>query len=442
MQTVAAGQRYTITGAPRVIKGKVLIGNGGAEFGVRGYVSAYDAETGKLVWRFYTVPGDPAKGFESSGAGEGRQDLERASGGSSAAAAPSGIRSSTTRSSDLLYIGIGNGSPWNQTLRSPGGGDNLFLSSIVALKPDTGEYVWHYQTTPGETWDYTATQQIILADLKIDGNAAPGADAGAEERLLLRAGSRDGRVDLRAPYATSPGPRGRSETGRPMRPEARYGETRQAVDGDARSGRRAQLAADVVQSAHRARVLPGDRDAGFRYIPEPAQRHPELGWNTGIDFNAASLPEAAAARRIKDSTKGIWRRGIRSRRANCGACSSSSPGLAGCSAPQAISCCRARRRGSSWPTARNGQQAVGGADAGGRARGAHHAMRSTASSSSRSKWAGAAPSGWPRARLARDKHAPVNVPRVLAFKIGGEAKLPELPATLVAKLDSAAGDWQ
>ncbi|MCP4828092.1 MAG: PQQ-binding-like beta-propeller repeat protein, partial [Proteobacteria bacterium] len=71
---------------------------------------------------------------------------------------------------DLLYFGVGNGTPWNQELRSPGGGDNLFLSSIVAVKPDTGEYVWHYQTTPGETWDYTATQHIILADMTIDGD--------------------------------------------------------------------------------------------------------------------------------------------------------------------------------------------------------------------------------------------------------------------------------
>ena len=65
---------------------------------------------------------------------------------------------------DLLYIGVGNGSPWNQAYRSPGGGDNLYLSSIVAIRPKTGEYVWHYQTTPGETWDYTATQHIMLAD--------------------------------------------------------------------------------------------------------------------------------------------------------------------------------------------------------------------------------------------------------------------------------------
>ena len=88
---------------------------------------------------------------------------------------------------DLLYIGVGNGSPWSWKLRSENKGDNLFLASIVAIRPDSGEYVWHYQTTPGDDWDYTATQHMILAELTLDGTAAQGHHAGAEERLLLRA---------------------------------------------------------------------------------------------------------------------------------------------------------------------------------------------------------------------------------------------------------------
>jgi quinohemoprotein ethanol dehydrogenase len=161
---------YTITGAPRIVKGKVLIGNGGAEYGVRGYVSAYDAETGALGWRWFTVPGDPALGFENdtlaAAAVTWNGEWWRLGGGGT-------VWDSMAYDPelDLLYIGTGNGSPWNQALRSPGGGDNLFLSSIVALKPDDGSYVWHYQTTPGETWDYTATQPIVVADLTIDGAA-------------------------------------------------------------------------------------------------------------------------------------------------------------------------------------------------------------------------------------------------------------------------------
>lgn len=166
--TVDPLQPYTITGAPRVVKGRVLIGNGGAEYGVRGYLSAYNADTGKLDWRFYTVPGNPANGFES-------EALERAAKTWSGEWWKLGGGGTVWDSMaydaelDLLYIGVGNGSPWNRRLRSPGGGDNLFLSSIVAVRPETGEYVWHYQVVPAETWDYTATQHMILADIEWQG---------------------------------------------------------------------------------------------------------------------------------------------------------------------------------------------------------------------------------------------------------------------------------
>ena len=176
--TVDQSQNYTITGAPRVVKGKVLIGNGGAELGVRGYISAYDAKTGEMVWRFYTVPGDPSKPQENPILEKAKEtwhgDLWYQQGGGGTVWDSMAYDPEL----DLLYIGTGNGSPWNIKYRSEGKGDNLFLSSIVALNPDTGEYVWHYQTTPGETWDYTATQHIILADLKIDGQ---------ERKVLMQA---------------------------------------------------------------------------------------------------------------------------------------------------------------------------------------------------------------------------------------------------------------
>jgi len=176
--TVDRSQPYTITGAPRAANGLVYIGNGGAEYGVRGYVSAYDTDTGELAWRFYTVPGNPADGPDG------------------AASDPVMAEAATTWNGtwweyggggtvwdaivydpefDQLIVGVGNGSPWNQQVRSPGGGDNLYLSSILALDARTGAYKWHYQTTPGESWDYTATQPIILADLEIDGRSRPVA---------------------------------------------------------------------------------------------------------------------------------------------------------------------------------------------------------------------------------------------------------------------------
>ena len=160
---------YTITGAPRVANGKVYIGNGGADMGgVRGYVSAYNTKNGNLEWRFFTVPGDPSLPFE-------HPELEMASktwtgqwwtmGGGGT------VWNAIVFDPEFnqLYIGTGNGSPWNQQIRSPEGGDNLFLSSIVALNADTGKMNWYYQTTPEERWDYTATQDIILADLNVDG---------------------------------------------------------------------------------------------------------------------------------------------------------------------------------------------------------------------------------------------------------------------------------
>jgi quinohemoprotein ethanol dehydrogenase len=171
--TVDQTKPYTITGAPRVIKGKVLIGNGGAELGVRGYITAYDPDTGKQIWRFYTVPGNPKDGPDNApsdaafakvaGATWFGEYWKMGGGGTvwDSMSYDPGL--------DLLYIGVGNGSPWNRKYRSDGKGDNLFLSSIVALKPDTGEYVWHYQSTNGESWDHTATQQIIIADLNING---------------------------------------------------------------------------------------------------------------------------------------------------------------------------------------------------------------------------------------------------------------------------------
>ncbi|MBD2858976.1 PQQ-dependent dehydrogenase, methanol/ethanol family [Spongiibacter sp. KMU-158] len=159
---------YTITGAPRVAKGLVFIGNGGAEYGVRGYVSAFDVNTGELRWRFYTVPGNPADGFENEAMAKAAEtwtgEWWKQGGGGT-------VWDSIVYDDELdqLYIGVGNGSPWNQKIRSPDGGDNLYLSSIVALNPETGEYLWHYQETPGETWDFTATQQIMLAEMEFEG---------------------------------------------------------------------------------------------------------------------------------------------------------------------------------------------------------------------------------------------------------------------------------
>jgi len=177
--TIDRSMPYTITAAPRVIqsadglgtegKARVLLGNSGADYGVRGYVSAYDVNTGLLDWRFYTVPSDPSYP-------QATPELEMAvktwSGDEWVKTGAGGTvwnAMAFDPNANLLYFGTGNGTPWSRELRSPGGGDNLFLSSIIAVNPDTGEYVWHYQTTPGESWNFSAVESIILTDLVIDG---------------------------------------------------------------------------------------------------------------------------------------------------------------------------------------------------------------------------------------------------------------------------------
>ena len=161
---------YTITGAPRVYNGKVLIGQGGAEYGARGYITAYDADTGNQLWRWFAVPGDPSKPFEDSSMEAAAKTWDPA--GKYWINGGGGTPWDTiTYDPDLnmVYIGTGNGAPWNRKFRSPSGGDNLYLASIVALNADTGKYIWHYQETPGDNWDYTSTQPMILADINIDG---------------------------------------------------------------------------------------------------------------------------------------------------------------------------------------------------------------------------------------------------------------------------------
>ena len=260
VMTVPVGQNYTITGAPRVVDGKVLIGNGGAELGVRGYVTAYDAETGEQGWRFYTVPGDPAQPFESpaleKAAKTWKGEWWKLGGGGT-------VWDSIVYDPklELIYIGVGNGSPWNQKLRSPGGGDNLYLSSIVAFKADTGEYVWHFQTTPGETWDYTATQPMILADLEIGGKMRQVLMQAPKNGFFYVIDRGDGRVHLGRAVLDGELDHGtgsedgtaEAQQGDALRPDWQGGHRH------SRAGRRAQLASDELQPLDQAGLLSGQR---------------------------------------------------------------------------------------------------------------------------------------------------------------------------------------
>jgi quinohemoprotein ethanol dehydrogenase len=310
VQTTDPTKPYTITGVPRVVKDMVVIGNGGAEFGVRGYVTAYDSATGRKRWRFYTVPN-----------AQGRPDGEASDPILAKAAAPTWSAGGQWRESggggtvwdaivydaalDQLYLGIGNGSPWNHQVRSEGRGDNLFLSSIVALDPNTGAYKWHYQETPGESWDYTATQPIILAELqgrKLLLHAPKNGFFFVIDRATGRPVSAD--MFTAVNWATGYDP----ATWRPIENSAaRYGANGKPF-----------LAAPSPIGAHSWQPMSFSpitglvylpvNDIGFGYIPplsaEDMQRN-TLGFNVGANMSEGMLPpDATFVKAAIAATKG------------------------------------------------------------------------------------------------------------------------------------------
>jgi len=305
VQTTDTTKPYAITGAPRVAKGKVFIGNGGAEFGVRGYISAYDAESGDMVWRFYTVPnatGQPDNAAsdkmlaEKAASTWGDGGLVLGGGGTVWDAIV------YDPEFDLLYFGSGNASPWTQGYRGKIG-DNLFLASIVAVKPDTGEYVWHYQEVPGDEWDFTSVQPIILADLPINGETRKvllHAPKNGFFYVLDRATGELISADPFAPvtWASSVD----IDTGRPVEhPDARYSRTGKPWRGT-----------PGPQGAHNWNPMAFSPDTGLVYIPVnvlvstyvQAATFGEraMGFNTGLDRGANATNGMAAVQATLDAS--------------------------------------------------------------------------------------------------------------------------------------------
>ena len=296
---------YTITGAPRAAKGKVFIGNGGAEYGVRGYVTAYDSETGEQVWRFFTVPGDPSLGFEdpamemAAKTWKGTDWWEFGGGGT--------VWNSIVYDPDFnnVYLGVGNGSPWTREIRSPGGGDNLFLASIVAVDADTGKYKWHYQTTPEDNWDYTAVQDMALADMEVDGEQKKVLLQAPKNGFFYVIDRSNGKVLRAHPFAAVTwATHVDLETGRPVEnPDVDYSENGSFV-----------LPGPL--GAHNWQAMSVDLDSGLVYIPAQEnaffyaidENYKKTGiykrnpgrWNMGIEMsslaqnvlaNLESMPE-------------------------------------------------------------------------------------------------------------------------------------------------------
>jgi len=287
--TVDPSKPYGITGAPRVIDGRVIIGNIGAEMGVRGYVGAYDSNDGKELWRFYTVPGRPGtntaphlKRAEATWHGEWWAIGGGGTVWDSMAYDPK---------LDLLYVGVGNGSPWNPSYRSPGGGDNLYIDSIIALKPATGAYVWHYQTTPGDTWDFDATQHMILADLVIGGRLRSVLMQASKNGFFYVLDRTNGELISANSYVAVNWAKGiDARSGRPIEnPDARIDKTGRpyvVVPGPGGAHSWQPMAYDPKTGL----VYIPATQAGFPYVPDAHWKEASQGFNTGMDFGAAAMP--------------------------------------------------------------------------------------------------------------------------------------------------------
>jgi len=298
VMTVDPDSRNTITGAPRVAKGKVFIGNGGAEQGARGFISAYDVETGDRLWRFYTVPRKP-------GTSDGEisdvplrdmalktwagQWWKRENGQGGGTVWDSIVYDPET---DLLFVGVGNASLWNRKLRSAGKGDNLFVSSILALNPDTGKYVWHYQQVPGDEWDYTATQQITLVTIPIDGKARKVLMQAPKNGFFYVLDRDTGKLLSAKPFATvNWASHIDMKTGRPaIVPEARWSETGKPFFS-LPSGSGAHSWHPMAYSRKTKLVYIPVQDMGSGWAPDPDFKYMPVGANVGIDPMAAKLPE-------------------------------------------------------------------------------------------------------------------------------------------------------
>ncbi len=294
VQTFDRSTSYSITGAPRVVKDKVIIGIGGGEYNMRGFVSAYDAATGRMVWRFYTVPGDPSKS-DGQPSDKPLKDIAARTWAEGAWKYGGGgtVWDSIVYDPelDLLYFGTDNGDPWVQDFRGKGG-DNLFLTSILAVRPGTGEYVWHYQVNPGDEWDYSAVQPLMLADLTIDGQARKVIMQAPKNGFFYVLDRTNGKLISAKNFVPVNWATGIDQaTGRPIEnPEARY-TTASAKPFTGSPGPMGGHSWNPMAFSPKTGLVyfPAN-ETGFPYLAEKVFAHRPVGFNTGIDFGAIAMP--------------------------------------------------------------------------------------------------------------------------------------------------------
>ena len=423
--TIDKSKRYAITGAPRIVKGKVLIGNAGSELGVRGYISAYDADSGKMLWRFYTVPGAPSLGFENKALEMAAKTWKGSwwtlGGGGTVW---DGIAYDPEL--DLVYFGTSNGVPWNRKLRSPGGGDNLFLSSIVAVKADTGEYVWHYQATPGDEWDYDSTNQLILATLNIAGSDRKVVMQASKNGVFYVLDRATGAFISAKPFVNVTWAKGFDpKTGRPIEnPAARYSKTGKTFVSQPGAG-----------GGHSWHPMSFSPETGLVYIPaldlqmsytsELNRKPSKYTFNIGYDFAAASLPQVAA---IKAGAKAgavghlsawdpvaqkeVWR--VQYAQPWAGGVLSTAGNLVFQGTPMGELIAYSADKGTKLWSATT-QTGIVAAPVTYEVDGEQYVAVEVG-------YGGALPIA--SGEIARDKHAPTNTPRILVYALGGKDTLP------------------
>ena len=433
VMTVPPDGRYTITGAPRVVKGMVLIGNGGAEMGMRGYVTAYDVDSGRQVWRFYTVPGDPSKPFESAALGRAAKTW---SGEWWKLGAGGPVWDSIVYDPDLnlIYIGVGNGTPWNRTAVR---GDALYLSSIVALKADTGEYVWHYQTTPGDEWDYDACSPLVLADLTLGGKTRAVIMQAPKNGFFYVLDRATGELLSADPFAiTNWAKRVDLKTGRPVvESGARYSETGKPFVAMPGPGGAHSWQPMSFSPATQWVYIPVT-EAGFPYFPDKNATRHELAWNTGDDFNLGSLPQDPKIKaQIKAGLKGhllawdpvarkeVWRAEL-GHPWNGGVVSTAGNLVFQGTGMGEFVAYRADTGERLWSAE---------TQAGVLAAPISYVVAGEQYVAIEVGWGGAF--GLAAGELARDSHIASNLPRVLVYKLGGQAALPATAAAPMPPLD-------
>jgi len=196
-------QGYSITMAPLIVKDRVLVGSGGGEYGIRGFIAAFDAKSGKELWRFYTIPGPGEKGHDTWSGDSWK------SGGASVWVTPS-----YDPALNLTYWGVGNPGPdFNPAQRM---GDNLYTDSVVALNPDTGELKWHFQFSPHDPYDYDSVQVGVLADITWKGTPTKALLWGNRNGFFYVLDRTDGRFLSATPFVKVNWASGIDEKGKPI----------------------------------------------------------------------------------------------------------------------------------------------------------------------------------------------------------------------------------